>query len=101
MDKIKILKTGSKEYSTRRVDYFLIKKIPTLHENICAFISALNINIDEFDIDYSGFEGILVSGNKKDRIIITDATDNFIWLMIDTKNTRAKVMDLAEKYFFF
>ena len=101
MDKVKVLRAGSKEYSARRIDYFLIKKIPTLHENICAFVFDLNIEMDEFDREYVGFEGVLVSGDENHKIIVTEATDDFIWLMIDTRIEKENIMEIAEKYFFF
>ena len=101
MEKMKVLKVSSKECFSHRIDYFLMKNIPTLPENVCGFVSDLGVDVNEFDIeDYLELEDVLVGSNKDCEVVVMTAGDGCIWMMVSSNIKKSKIMDIFDKYFF-
>ncbi|MBN2641849.1 MAG: hypothetical protein JXR78_09360 [Victivallales bacterium] len=73
----------------------------SLHKNICALAAELDLEIDDFDVDYSESVGIRISDNKMYKMIIADESDECVWVIIETQKEKEILMKVVEKYFIF
>lgn len=101
MEKPKIEEISSIEYDLGRIDKFSIYEKIDIHKELINFIYELGFNqeaLDEFDFDFTKFEGYKFAYSKNMRIHLI-LNDNQISFILDTNLSKEEIIAKLERYF--